>query len=143
MKEKNQPECAGCRVAPERKVCMNLEGIGAKGCPTLGRKANTQKAQGEYRKKDVGEFARHASIQEGECYADKDKKPYVMHPVKPRMLEICEFAQKMGYTKLGLAFCGGLAGEAAVVDRILEESRLRDSIGCLQSGGGSQKRKSA
>jgi uncharacterized metal-binding protein len=120
MKEKNQPECASCSVAQERKVCMSLEGIGGKGCPTLVRKANTLKAKGEYRKKEVAEFARKASIQEAECYVGKDKKPYVMHPVKPRMLEICEFAQKMGYTKLGLAFCGGLASEAAVVDRILK-----------------------
>jgi uncharacterized metal-binding protein len=118
--QKKQPECAGCAVAPDRKVCMNPGGIGAKGCPTLGRKADRQKAQGEYRKKDIGEFARLASIQEGECYVGKDKKPYVMHPVKPRMLEICEFAHKMGYTTLGLAFCGGLASEAAVVDRILK-----------------------
>ena len=79
-----------------------------------------QKAQEEYRKKEVAEFARQATIQEGECYAGRDKKPYVMHPVKPRMQEICEFAHKMGYSRLGLAFCGGLAKEAAVVDEILK-----------------------
>lgn len=120
MTRKNEPECAGCAVSPQERACMNPEGIGASGCPTLGRKADRQRAQEEYRKKGVGEFARLASIQEGECYVGKDKKPYVMHPVKPRMLEICEFAQKMGYNRLGLAFCGGLASEATVVDRILK-----------------------
>ena len=99
---------------------MNPEGIGAKGCPTLIGKADRQKAQEEYRKKEVAEFARQATIQEGECYAGRDKKPYVMHPVKPRMQEICEFAHKMGYSRLGLAFCGCLAREAAVVDQILK-----------------------
>jgi uncharacterized metal-binding protein len=99
---------------------MNPEGIGAKGCPTLIGKADRQKAQEEYRKKEVAEFARQATIQEGECYAGRDKKPYVMHPVKPRMQEICEFAHKMAYSRLGLAFCGGLAREAAVVDQILK-----------------------
>jgi uncharacterized metal-binding protein len=99
---------------------MNPEGIGAKGCPTLIGKADRQKAQEEYRKKEVAEFARQATIQEGECYAGRDKKPYIMHPVKPRMQEICEFAHKMGYSRLGLAFCGGLATEAAVVDQILK-----------------------
>jgi uncharacterized metal-binding protein len=98
---------------------MNPVGEGAKGCPTLGRKADVRKTQAEYRKKDVAEFARLASIQEGECYAGREKRPYVMHPVKPRMLEICEFAHKMGYKRLGFAFCGGLAKEAAVVDEIL------------------------
>jgi len=106
-------------VLPERRACMNLEGIGAKGCPTLVKKGDGEKAKGEYRKKKVGEFARQASIQEGECYAGRDMKPYIMHPVKPRMLEICEFAHKMGYRKLGLAFCGGLVKEAAIVDQIL------------------------
>ena len=104
----------------EEKACMNPEGTGAKGCPTLSGKADRQKAHGEYRKKEVAEFARQASIQEGECYVDRDKKPYVMHPVKPRMQEICEFAHKMGYSRLGLAFCAGLAKEAAVVDQILK-----------------------
>jgi uncharacterized metal-binding protein len=99
---------------------MNPEGIGAKGCPTLIGKADRQKAQEEYRKKEVAEFARQATIQEGECYVGRDKKPYIMHPVKPRMQEICEFAHKMGYSRLGLAFCGGLATEAAVVDQILK-----------------------
>ena len=120
MKGKNQPQCASCTVSPEKKVCMNPGGTGAMRCPTLRGKADTQKAQDEYRKKDISEFARQATIQEGECYVHKDKKPYVMHPVKPRMQEICEFAQKMGYTRLGLAFCVGLAKEAAVVDEILK-----------------------
>jgi uncharacterized metal-binding protein len=120
VKKKNQPECARCTVSPEKKACMNPGGVGDKGCPTLSGKADRQKAQEEYGKKEVAEFARQATIQEGECYADKDKKPYVMHPVKPRMQEICEFAHKMNYSRLGLAFCAGLAKEAVVVDQILK-----------------------
>lgn len=119
MKKRNEPECASCDVPQGKRACMNPEGEGAKGCPTLGRKADVRKTLAEYRKKDVAEFARLASIQEGECYAGREKRPYVMHPVKPRMLEICEFAHKMGYKRLGFAFCGGLAKEAAVVDEIL------------------------
>jgi uncharacterized metal-binding protein len=119
MKKGSQSECASCTVMEPERACMNPKGTGGKGCPTLGKKASTQKAKSEYRKTDIAEFARQASIQEGECYVGKDKKPFVMHPVKPRMLEICEFAHKMGYTKVGLAFCAGLAKEAAVVDRIL------------------------
>lgn len=120
MKPKRNPECAGCAVPSGNRACMNLEGIGGKNCPTVARRTEIQAAQREYARGEVSEFARQASIQEGECYIGRDKRPYVMHPVKPRMLEICEFAHKMGYTKLGLAFCGGLAEEAAVVDRILK-----------------------
>jgi uncharacterized metal-binding protein len=42
-----------------------------------------------------------------------------MQPSKTRIVEICEFAARMGYRRLGLAFCLGLAKEAEVVDRIL------------------------
>jgi uncharacterized metal-binding protein len=36
------------------------------------------------------------------------------------MEEICEFAQKMGYKRLGLAFCVGLIKEASTVEKILK-----------------------
>ena len=39
----------------------------------------------------------------------------------PRLREVMEFARRMGYTKLGLAFCAGLHKEAAVVDRIFRK----------------------
>jgi uncharacterized metal-binding protein len=35
------------------------------------------------------------------------------------MVEICEFAEKMDYQRLGLAFCIGLAKEAGIVEQIL------------------------
>jgi uncharacterized metal-binding protein len=121
MKQQTMPECAGCAISNESRACMKPGGIGGKNCPTVGRKAKTDAIRKEYKKSDVADFARQASIQEGECYADRGKVPYALHPVKPRMLEICEFAHKMGYRKLGFAFCGGLAKEAAVVDQILRD----------------------
>lgn len=39
----------------------------------------------------------------------------------PRLREIAEFARRMGYTRLGLAFCVGLHKEAAIVDRLLRK----------------------
>jgi len=78
-----------------------------------------QEAMVEYEKETVREFARQASIQEGECYADRHKKPYTKFPVKPRVQEICEFARKMGFEKLGIAFCIGLMNEATILNKIL------------------------
>ena len=43
-----------------------------------------------------------------------------MQPTKTRLVEICEFAERMGYRRLGLAFCIGLAGEAARVEEIFK-----------------------
>lgn len=37
----------------------------------------------------------------------------------PRIREVAEFAKRMGYKKLGVAFCGGLPQEAATVVKIL------------------------
>jgi uncharacterized metal-binding protein len=71
---------------------------------------------------EVREFARNASIQEGQCYADRDRKPYIMHPVKPRLQEVMEFCDRMGYRRLGLAFCGGLTNEAAVLSEVLKKN---------------------
>ena len=70
-------------------------------------------------KHDILKFARQASIQEGECYSNRHVKPYILHPVKPRIQETCEFAQKMGYKKLGVAFCDGLSKEALSLTKIL------------------------
>jgi uncharacterized metal-binding protein len=120
MKRTNLSECANCAFPPREKVCMNPEGKPGKNCPTLIKKKLIAKAQKEYEPAKIGEFARQASIQEGECYAGREKKPYVMHPTKPRMLEVCEFARKMRYSRLGLAFCVGLSKEAAAVNQILQ-----------------------
>ena len=44
-----------------------------------------------------------------------------MQPTKTRIVEIYEFAEKMNYKRLGLAFCSGLAKEADIVADVLDE----------------------
>jgi uncharacterized metal-binding protein len=121
MKKQNSSSCADCAIPLREKACMILQGTGAKGCPTLTGKRLTEKVLREYKKTENNEFARQASIQEGSCSAGREKRPYTMHPTKPRILEICELARNLGYTRLGLIFCAGLAKEASVVDQILKE----------------------
>ncbi len=111
-------ECAKCGI--KDKICQSPEGQGPAFCPTLNRKESIAKANKEYTKPDILKFVREASVQEGECYINRGVKPYVSHPTKPRVQETCEFARKMGYTKLGIAFCGGLRNEALSLTRILE-----------------------
>jgi len=114
------PECASCRQAVGEKACYRGGGLGSRGCPTLTRQDVLAEANAEYEDPVVGEFARQASIQEGECYANRHERPYVMQPTKTRIVEICEFARRMGYKRLGLAFCMGLVKEAAIVEEILK-----------------------
>ncbi|MBD3304999.1 DUF1847 domain-containing protein [candidate division KSB3 bacterium] len=120
MKHPQTARCAVCRIPSDDRVCTHETGKGDKGCPTLAKADLIDATREEYRKPEVAEFARQASIQEAECYAHRDRRPFVMHPTKSRMQEIYEFAHKMGYTRLGLAFCAGLVKEAEIVAHILE-----------------------
>lgn len=113
-----KPECSKCQI--KEPVCRSPQGQGPAFCPTVNHKEVTARAAREYAKKDIYEFARQASIQEAECYVNRDAEPFVFHPVKPRVQEIFEFARKMGYKKLGVAFCMGLPKEALALTRILE-----------------------
>ncbi len=114
--------CASCDLPTFDRACVAEAGKSSKGCPTFSRRKVLEDANREYEAPDVLEFARQASIQEAECYANRHERPYVMQPTKTRMVEICEFAEKMGYKRLGLAFCLGLAKEAAVVEEILKKN---------------------
>jgi uncharacterized metal-binding protein len=118
MKDQICPECAQCSV--KDRICISEGGKGPSSCPTIHYRTAIEKALREYEKPEIREFARLASIQEGECYADRHVRPYVFHPVKPRVQEICEFAHKMGYQKLGVAFCGGLHEEGRIVSDIFK-----------------------
>jgi uncharacterized metal-binding protein len=125
--------CATCKVV--RKICRSPQGKGPRNCPTVSEPAVIDQAMVEYANPEIGEFARLASVQEGECYANRDQKPYVLHPVKPRIVEIIEFAQKMNYRKIGLAFCGGLTHEAGIVVSILEKHGFKVvNVSCKVGG---------
>ena len=131
--ETTKSECAKCGI--KDKICRSPEGQGPAFCPTLHRKEVVGKANEEYTKPDIFKFAHEASIQEAECYINRDVKPFVPHPTKPRVQEICEFAQKMGYKKLGIAFCGGLHGEALTLTQILEAQGFEVvSVACKAGG---------
>ncbi len=118
-KKQISPSCAACEVKNPDRICETDNGSASKGCPTLAKKDILQAANSEYEKPDVGHFARQASRQEAACYANRNTHPYVLQPSKTRLVEICEFAEKMGYKRLGLAFCGGLSREAAIVGELL------------------------
>jgi uncharacterized metal-binding protein len=85
----------------------------------VNREAVVARALEELKKPEILEFARQASVQEGEGYTDKELGYARVRAVKPRILEIVEFAGKMKYEKIGLVFCMGLRSEAKVVEKIL------------------------
>jgi uncharacterized metal-binding protein len=121
MNKENKPDCAHCTMTREERICLNKKGRAQAGCPTANGKSRMEQVREQYHNDDILEFARQASIQEGECYAGRDQKPYVLHPTKTRIEEICEFAVKMNYKRLGLVFCAGLAREARVFADVMEK----------------------
>jgi uncharacterized metal-binding protein len=128
-------QCAECPHPPPERACMKPGGKTSKGCPTVSKKTLKRKAKKEYQADPIAEFALKASIQEGECYAGREERPYVMHPVKPRILEIFEFAEKMGYKKIGLVFCIGLAKEAVTVNQLLMNHDFEVTSVACKAGG--------
>lgn len=112
------PQCALCRV--KDKICTREDGHGADGCPTLNLEPVIKESLSEYERPRIKKFARNASIQEGECYANRGlEDPYLLHPVKTRIQETIEFAHKMEFKRLGIAFCGGLREEAKILSQVL------------------------
>ena len=117
--------CATCNIERSRRACSVEGGVGPKGCPTLNLGETLSKAREEYDRKDINLLAVQASAQEAACYANRGRESdYVLQPTKPRIQEIWEFAHRMSYKKVGLAFCVGLQSEAGVIAPILEEHGL-------------------
>ena len=112
------PQCAVCGLNIFEKACFVESGKGPASCPTLAFRDLAEETKQEYQQPGVHEFARLASVQEGQCYLERDRRPYIPHCGKTRIQEVCEFAAKIGAKRLGLAFCIGLAQEARQLHEI-------------------------
>ena len=92
-------------------------------CPMKLNPDVINKAVAEYERKDIKEFARLASIQEAQCYEWVPTGVQDRLGIRtkiPRVEETIQFAHKMGYHKIGIAFCIGLGNEARILDKMLE-----------------------
>jgi len=123
-KEIPQPQCASCPYDWSERYCRQSGGKGPKNCPSLHHRDLAAKTLEILKDPQVFEFARQASIQEGEGYAGGEKGYGALHPVKPRIQEVVEFCHKMKYKNLSLVFCVGVRFEAKVVQQILETNGL-------------------
>lgn len=132
--KKPAPACAACGLAMPDRLCMYPEGKPGKHCPTVSDKAVLKAANAAYHESGTMEFARQASKQEAACYANRHERPYTMQPSKTRIMEIGEFAGRMGYKKIGLAFCIGLAREAELAAKVLEGYGLTVLSACCKAG---------
>jgi uncharacterized metal-binding protein len=117
------------------QACRTPDGTAPPFCPAVLDPEPLAWARRQYARADVAEFARQASIQEAECYVGRGTRPYLLHPVKTRIEETAEFARKMGYQRLGVAFCAGLHDEARALVEILEAYGFEvASVACKVGG---------
>ncbi len=114
---RESPDCARCPYEPDRRVCRSEEGKAPPSCPTVEETEMLGRCLEAYDEPDVRAFAANASLQEADGYADRELGYDRVRPAQPRLVEIAGFAERMGYRKLGLAFCVGLRREAEVVAR--------------------------
>jgi len=119
------PHCAIC----QKKFCY--EGIKKDTrlpdfCPLKTSDSLIQEVNELYQKEEINNFYLQSALTEKEGYderAARDKN--IIIPLKPRIREIAEFAQKINAKQIGMAFCSGLADEAARACAILEGHGIR------------------
>ena len=93
---------------------------GPANCPRKVMPEVIKKATDKCFSPEFREFAVKASKQEGSGYLRLPHSPQTASPVKSRVEEIMEFAHRMGYKRLGVAYCGGVQFEASLLVPILE-----------------------
>ena len=83
----------------------------------------------------IGEFARQAAIQEAEGYMNRELGPEFIRGSKTRIEEIMEYARRINYRRLGMAFCLGLLQEAKVMKKILSSGVFEVVSAACKFGG--------
>jgi uncharacterized metal-binding protein len=123
--------CALC----SEQLCKDSPSLrGPKNCPTKIESKLIKSLMKEYENEDLKEFARLTSVIEGMSYhrVDWSEEP---SPLTTRLEEIIRFAGMMGYKKLGVAFCVGLAQEAGILVSLLQNSGFDVVSVCCKVGG--------
>ncbi len=123
--------CAKCHTM----VCrVGLADKAPKNCPTRLKAEVIDRATQKCFSSQFVKLAYEASIQEGTGYARLAHAPDVPSPIKGRLEEIMEFSKRMGFHRLGLAFCGGVKDEAETLVSILENKGFQVVSVCCKCG---------
>lgn len=116
--EKPLAHCGLCGFGKDG-LCKTASGHGPEGCPTACYPDLAAETFTRCRD-EVGEFWKQSALEEASGYACRELGDDMRRGQKPRIVELVEFARRMGYHRLGLIFCIGLKKEANVVHRIFE-----------------------
>jgi len=118
------PSCAYC---PENVRACRVGESDERGpgfCPSKVDPDGVDAAAGEYHVADIRRISQVAAVVEAEGYCKW-----------PRVQEICEFAKRMGYKKIGIATCISFVDHAKVLSGILESHGFEvASVACKHGG---------
>jgi len=122
-------ECAKCSLT----VCeSNRAGTALPACPTNAKQEILKKGLTKSKRPDLREFARQAAIQQFDSFTHLPEGRVAR---SSRIEETIQFAKKMGYRKLGLAFCSGLRGQSELFNQLLEKHGFEVVSVCCKVGG--------
>ncbi len=97
-------------------------------CPMIHHKALLEEVAGKYSDPGIRDFFIKSALTEKGSYDEKAaREENRTVPIRPRIREIAAFAEAIEAKKLGMAFCIGLADEAARAAAILEGHGLEIS----------------
>lgn len=119
--ENRAPQCAKC---PSKLCLMGPSDEGPKFCPMITSPDIFGDARRVVGKPEIQKMFR------GVATTWKDSKLS-----KNRIEETMIYADNMGFKKLGLAFCIGLADQAQVVSALFEKRGFEMVSGCCMTGG--------
>jgi uncharacterized metal-binding protein len=103
-------------------------------CPTTLQQDVLDRATETCLGADTAGFAREASRQEAVGYARLAHAPDAPSAVKSRLEETMEFAERMGFRRLGVAFCVGVKDEANILVSILKKRGFKVASVCCKCG---------
>lgn len=118
------PNCARCHIKLDERICKKDGGNYPENCPTVIHADLATDVLKEYTTGENAEFAKQASLQEKDGYSNRELGYAKVRPAKPRIEEILDFIGRMGYRKIGMAFCLGLRKEAKIVENLFSSRGL-------------------
>ena len=120
----NELKCAQCKTKPCSEGITD-ESVLPSFCPMINSVSLIQEVTKKYSKEDIQQFYINSALVEKEAYDEKAaREEERVVPIRPRIREIAEFAKKMKFKKLGMAFCSGLHDEASRASSFLEKHKL-------------------
>ena len=123
---------SNCAYCAKKKYCKVEDGSRLKDCPTVNRRDLVEASREEYLHGPYADFMLQSLRQVAAGYEEDGGKPV---PVKNRLEEILEFCARMGYRKIGLAFCTRLEDDAKVFAGILRDRGFEVVSAVCKVGG--------